>query len=123
MKYDNICYTGINALPSGNHTKKQFLQITDEFKSDCPEFVKMKRCKSCKKYKKMLESDFKRQAKMNRKITLRKDAKFTNQRNKCNKCKNGKTRKCNLKDLMSYAGANPGKCHNDIEILNYNTIQ
>jgi hypothetical protein len=67
----------------------------------------------------MLKSDFKRQAKMNRKITLRNDTKFTNQLNKCNKCKNTKTRKCNLKDLMSYAGANPGKCpeqYRDIEL-------
>ncbi len=35
---DIICYTGIGAIKTGNHTKKQFLKIMNrEFKKKCPE--------------------------------------------------------------------------------------
>lgn len=55
MTSDDICYTGIGALKSGNHTKKQFLTIMDKTsKKDCPEHIKFVKCKSCQKLKRMV---------------------------------------------------------------------
>ena len=38
------------------------------------------------------------------------EAKLLKQMNKCNRCKNNKTKRCNLKNYMLYSGAEFGKC-------------
>ena len=36
------------------------------------------------------------------------------QTKKCNRCKNNKSKKCNLKKYMLYTGAENGKCNKDV---------
>ena len=50
MNTDNICYTGVGSIKSGNHTKKQFLNIMNKnSKKECSIYNKSLKCKSCKK--------------------------------------------------------------------------
>ena len=50
MNKNDICYTGIGSLKSGNHTKKQYLEVMNKtFKKECPIYIKSLKCKSCKK--------------------------------------------------------------------------
>ena len=64
MNADNICYTGIGSLKSGNHTKKQYLEIMDKnFKKKCSIYIKSLKCKSCKKSMEMNTKEVKKQIK------------------------------------------------------------
>jgi hypothetical protein len=46
-----ICYTGIGSRKSGNHTRKQYLNVMKKhFKNDCSKYKKSLKCRSCKKY-------------------------------------------------------------------------
>ena len=47
---NNICYTGIGSVKTGNHTKKQFLELMNRnLKKNCSVYIKSLKCKSCKK--------------------------------------------------------------------------
>jgi hypothetical protein len=62
MSIDNICYTGIGSLKTGNHTKKQYLEVMDKnFKKECSVYTKSLKCKSCKKSKEMNTKEVKKQ--------------------------------------------------------------
>ncbi len=48
MKSNSICYTGIGALPNGEHTTKQFLNMANAtMKKQCATYKKSLKCKSC----------------------------------------------------------------------------
>jgi hypothetical protein len=51
---NNVCYTGINSVKTGNYTKKEYLKTMDKyFKKECAVYIKSLKCKSCKKSKEM----------------------------------------------------------------------
>ena len=117
MISDDICYTGIGSLESGNHTKKQFLNIMDKTsKKDCSTHLKTVKCKSCQKLKRMVTLDVKKQIKARLKnktykISKKTEQKIIKQRSRCDKCKKkSTTRKCKLKDYLVYSGAEVGMC-------------
>ena len=112
---DNICYNGVGSLESGNHTKKQYLDVMNKnFKKDCSIYIKSLKCKSCKKAKKMASALVKKSIKNKTyKIPNKIQTKILNQINKCKKCKNNNTRKCNLKNYILFSGAELGICPKD----------
>jgi len=73
MNADNICYTGIGSLKSGNHTKKQYLEIMDKnFKKKYTIYIKSLKCKSCKKIIEMNTKEVKKQIKAQKKKKTKK---------------------------------------------------
>ena len=110
MNAYNICYTGIGAIKSGNHTKKQFLKIMNKTsKKDCSVYIKSLKCNSCKIN---LKNRIKGLQLKNKpyKMTNKRERKLLNKKNRCNKCKNNNTKKCNLKKYILYSGAKLGIC-------------
>lgn len=88
MNKNEICYTGVGSVKTGNHTKKQYLEVMNKnYKKKCSIYIKSLKCKSCKT---MMNT--------------------TEQLNKCKRCKNNKTKKCNLKKYILFSGAEFGKC-------------
>jgi transcription elongation factor Elf1 len=78
---------------------------------DCSAYIKSLKCKSCKRYKKMLIKENKKYIKAQLKNKTYKTSKKTIKESfKCEKCKYTNTKKCNLKDYMSFSGAELGKC-------------
>jgi hypothetical protein len=119
IKY--ICYTGIGARKSGNHTRKQYLNVMNKhFKKDCSKYTRALKCKSCKKYKEFVTRNVKKiikfqLAKKPYKMSKKTEEKMVKQMKKCAFCKNKKTRKCDLKKYIEFSGAVLGKCaDNDI---------
>lgn len=111
MNKNNICYTGMDSLKTGNHTQKQYLAVMNKnFKKECPIYIKSLKCKSCKKLIKMTNAKLKK----NHTKKSKKEDNFLKQMDKCNRCKNKKTKKCNLKNYILYSGAEFGKCE-DLE--------
>jgi len=117
MNPTNICYTGTDSLKTGNHTKKQFLDIMNKYlKKGCSNNLKFMKCKSCKKLQKIVTADVSKQIKAKLKNKTYKtpsktEQRIIKQRSKCEKCKkNTRTRKCKLKDYMLYSGAEVGLC-------------
>jgi hypothetical protein len=107
MNKNNICYTGMGSLETGNHTQKQYLAVMNKnSKKECSIYIKSLKCKSCKKWKKMLNAKLKK----NTQKMSKKEDNFLKQMDKCNRCKNNKTKKCNLKNYILYSGAKFGKC-------------
>ncbi len=115
-KDDNICYTGIHSVKSGNYTKKKYLETMNKhFKKECSVYIKSLKCDSCKKSIKMTSKEVKKVLKAFIKKKTYKTTKNTQQKilkqlNKCRKCKNTKTKKCNFKNYILYSGAEFGKC-------------
>jgi hypothetical protein len=116
MDKNNICYTGIAAKKTGNHTKKQYLEVmNNNFNKDCSVYIKSLKCKSCKKnlemnnkeHKKHIEAQLKNKP---YKLSNKTEKKLLEQRSKCKKCKNKNTKKCNLEKYILFSGANFGKC-------------
>ena len=117
MDTNNICYNGIGTVKkTGNHTKKQYLEVMNKnFKKKCSDYIKSVKCKSCKKSIEMNSKEVKKQIKAQiknktYKMSNKTEAKLLKQMNKCNRCKNNKTKRCNLKNYMLYSGAEFGKC-------------
>ena len=116
MNKNDICYTGIGSLKSGNHTQKQYLEVMNKtFKKECPVYIKSLKCKSCKKITEHNTKEVKKQVKAllkNKTYNMSKKAeiKLFNQSNTCKRCKNNKTKKCNFKNYILYSGAEFGKC-------------
>jgi hypothetical protein len=116
MNTENICYTGIGSRKTGNHTEKQYLEVMNKnHKKKCSVFIKSLKCKSCKKSVKMNTEEAQKQLKaqlQNKtyKISHDKEKKLLKQISKCKRCKNNKTKKCNLKNYMLFSGAEFGKC-------------
>jgi len=53
MNKNNICYTGVGSVKTGNHTRKKYLEVMNKnYKKDCSLYIKGLKCKSCKKVKK-----------------------------------------------------------------------
>lgn len=113
----NICYTGIGARKNGNHTRKQYLHVMKKnFKKGCSRYIKSLKCKSCKKYKEMVNKITKKVinahlAKKTYKIAKKTEDKLVSQMGKCNICKNNKTKTCNFKNYIEFSGAEIGKCN------------
>jgi hypothetical protein len=57
----NICYTGTGSLKSGNHTKKQYMDVMDKkYREKCAVHTKSLQCKSCQKSTKMNSEEAKK---------------------------------------------------------------
>ena len=116
MDIDNICYTGDASLKTGNHTKKQYLDIMNKnYKKKCSVYIKSLKCKSCKKSKEMNDKEVKKQinAQLKNKtykMSNKTEKKLLKQISKCKRCKNNKTKKCNLDNYLLFSGAELGKC-------------
>ena len=119
MNKNNICYTGIGSVKTGNHTKKQYLEVMNKnFKEDCPIYMKSLKCKSCKKSIEMNSKEVKKQINAHLKnktykMSKKTEKKLLEQISKCKVCKNkknNKTKKCNLKNYLLYSGAELGDC-------------
>lgn len=112
----NICYGGMGALKSGNHTQKEFLDIMEQrYKRACPLYIKSLTCTPCKKVIKQVNDEINKQIhykKLNKtyKLSKKKDSAIRNLRTKCLKCKNKTRRKCKLSDYIAFSGAEEGKC-------------
>jgi len=111
----SVCYDGIGALESGNHTTQEFLKVMDKTSGkDCPRYLKSLKCKSCKKYRKTFKKETKeiRLAEKNG-VPFTMSKKLKEEQIKleriCNKCRKT-TRKCNLKMYLTYSGAHKGNC-------------
>ena len=62
MNTNNICYTGVGSVKTGNHTKKQYLKVMNKnYKKKCSIYIKSLKCKSCKKSIKMNTKEAKKQ--------------------------------------------------------------
>lgn len=113
---NNICYSGLNSVKTGNYTKKAYLEAMNKhFKKECSVYIKSLKCKSCKKSIEMNTKEIKKQinSKLKNKtykITKNREEKLLGQIVKCKRCKNNKTKKCNLKNYMLFSGADLGKC-------------
>jgi len=116
MNTNNICYTGDGSIKSGNHTKKQYLEVMNKkFKEECSVHIKSLKCKSCKKSIEMNTKEVKKQINAHLKnktykMSTKTEKKLLNQISKCKRCKNNKTKKCNLKKYLLFSGAELGKC-------------
>ena len=116
MDTNNICYTGIGSVKTGNHTKKQYLEVMNKnFKKECSVYIKSLKCKSCKKSKEMNTKQVKKQIQAQLKnktykMSNKTETKLMKQLSKCKRCKNNKTKKCNLKKYILFSGAEIGKC-------------
>ena len=116
MDTNNICYDGTGSVKTGNHTQKQYLEVMNKnFKKECSIYIKSLKCKSCKKSLYMGTKEVKKQIKAHLKNKTYKmsnmaERKLIKQSSKCKRCKNNKTKKCNLKNYILYSGAEFGKC-------------
>ena len=113
---DNICYTGEGSKKNGNHTTKEYLEIMDNhFVKECPVYMSSLQCKPCKKSIEFNSKEVKKQIKAQIKNKTYKVSKKTEKKmltliNKCKRCKNKNTKKCDLKSYLSFSGAQIGKC-------------
>lgn len=106
----NICYTGIGAKKSGQHTKKQFLSAMKSSKRDCALFIKSLTCKACQKSKNLTAIFTKKSnTKKNSIDKYLKDIQRLTE--KCRKCKNKTRKQCTLENFLEYSGAFHGNCN------------
>ena len=65
MNTNNICYTGVGSVKTGNHTKKQYLEVMNKNyqKRSVLVYMKSLKCKSCKKSLEMNTKQVKKQVK------------------------------------------------------------
>ena len=118
MNTNSICYTGDGSVKSGNHTKKQYLEIMNKiYKKKCSIYIKSLKCASCKKSIKLNDKEIKKQLKhqsevKNRtyKISKKTEEKLMKQMSKCRRCKHNTTKKCNFNNYILFSGAELGKC-------------
>jgi hypothetical protein len=116
MNTNNICYTGFDSVKTGNHTKKQYLEVMNKnFKKRCSVHMKSLKCNSCKKNLELNSKEVKKQinAQLKNKtykMSKKAENKILKQMSKCSRCKNNKTKKCNLKNYILFSGAEFGKC-------------
>ena len=117
MDTNNICYDdGIGSVKTGNHTQKQYLEVMNKnFKKECSIYIKSLKCKSCKTNLYMGTKEVKKQIKAylknkTYKMSNMTERKLIKQSSKCGRCKNNKTKKCNLKNYILFSGAEYGKC-------------
>ena len=121
MNANNICYTGVGSVKTGNHTKKQYLEVMNKnYKKKCSIYIKSLKCKSCKKSRKMINNEVKKQIRANLKnrtykMSVGTESKLVKQMNKCKRCKNKNTKKCTFKNYLLFSGAEIGKCENNID--------
>lgn len=114
---DNICYTGMHAKSSGQHTKKEFLDIMEKnYSVLCSTSKKKLSCDPCKQHKKLYAVYVKKLLAYTRKggksYKMPKDLenKIADKWRKCEKCSKKNTKKCSLEEFLEYSGAEPGKC-------------
>ena len=64
MNKNNICYTGVGSVKTGNYTQKKYLELMNkQFKKECSVYMKSLKCKSCKKNTEMNSKEIKKQLK------------------------------------------------------------
>ncbi len=112
---DNICYDGIGANKTGNHTRKQFLAIANTFKHECSRYVRSLKCKSCKKSRELNTKQVYKQINATRKNKIYKMSKKVEKKlleymHKCNQCKSKNLKPCTVDKYLAYSGATAGKC-------------
>ena len=116
MDKNNICYTGIGSRKTGNHTKKQFLDVMNKnFSRKCSQYMKVKKCKSCKKSLDMNAREVKKHVNAQLKhkpytMTYNTETRILRQMKKCKKCKTKNTKKCKIENYILFSGADPGIC-------------
>jgi hypothetical protein len=93
--------------------------MNKHLKKDCSKYKKSLKCKSCKKNQEMATRNFKKQMKAQLekktyKMSKKTEEKFFTQIEKCNTCRNKKTRKCDFKKYIEFSGAELGKCSNSL---------
>jgi predicted solute-binding protein len=112
MNTNNICYTGIGSVKTGNYTKSQYLKVMNKkFKKECSVYIKSLKCKSCKKSIEMTKKQIKAYLKNKTyKMSNKKKKILLTQITKCKRCKNNNTKKCNLNNYILFSGAELGKC-------------
>jgi hypothetical protein len=113
---NNVCYTGTNSVKTGNYTKKTYVTAMNKFfKKECAVYMKSLKCASCKKSKEMnskevMKQIMKQMKNKTYKMSSSTEKRLLNQMSKCKRCKNNKTKKCNLKNYLLFSGAEMGKC-------------
>ena len=118
MTTNTICYTGLGSNKSGNHTEANYLEVMNKtFKKKCSAYIKSLKCNSCIKSIKINSKEVKKQInaqlkKKTYKMSKKTEKKLLNQINKCDRCKNKNTKKCNLDNYLLFSGAEIGKCKN-----------
>ena len=116
MSPNNICYTGNGSLKSGNHTKKQYLDVMDKlYREKCAIHNKSLKCKSCQTSSKMNTKEVKKQIKAQQnnktyKMSKKIENQLLKQMEKCKRCKTKNTKKCNFNNYLRFSGAELGKC-------------
>ena len=108
---NRICYTGIGARKTGEHTIAQYLAVMDKTSGvDCPAYYESFRCKPCKTKKKMSKKLIQKFSKNpSYKISKKYNDRLNLIHKKCDTCKFKNTRKCTLKKYIRYSGALPGE--------------
>ena len=125
MNTNNICYTGVGSVTSGNHTKKQYIKVMNKnFKKACSVYIKSVKCNACKKSTEMNTKEAKKQINAQSKnktykMSIKREKQLLNQMNKCKRCKNKNTRRCNINEYIAFSGAELGKCKNSIRLADY----
>ena len=111
-KNNNVCYTGFNSVKTGNYTKKKYLEsMNKNFKKECSVYMKSLKCKSCKKSIEMNTKEGRKQLKnKSYKMSKKTEDRLVKQISICKRCKNNKTKKCNLNNYILFSGAEIGKC-------------
>ncbi len=113
---DNICYTGLHSVKSGNYTKKAYLETMNKnFRKKCAQYIKSLKCTSCKKSRKMNTKEVRKQIKAQLKNKTYKMSDTTEKKilavmGQCKQCRNKNTNPCNLKNYLLFSGAELGKC-------------
>lgn len=106
-----ICYTGIGAKPTGNHSESEFMNIMNrEYRKECAEYMQSPKCNACRRLTRRAVSQNRKTLKS---ILIGKKVKKTPMDSieiiRCKKCKMlGK--KCNLSEYMDFSGAEKGPC-------------
>lgn len=114
MNKTSFYYTGVGSRKTGNHTKKQFLEVMNKnFSRKCPQYMKSKKCKSCKISLDMNTKEGKKHIRAQLKhkpytMSYNTETRILKQMKKCKKCKTKNTKKCNVKDYILFSGAETG---------------
>ena len=110
-----ICYDGVGALESGNHTPRQYLNVMNKhFKRECPRYFRGLKCAACKHQKALFKKEIRgiRKAEAaNLPYERPKEDEQLEKRlsKKCHQCKKTK-RKCTLKQYLKFSGATRRTC-------------
>lgn len=103
-----IYYTGIGTYKNNNeYNTNEFMKLmNNKFDKKCSEYINTEKCKICKTSKdKNMEYIRKKMNNSNYILSKNEENKLVKLIDKCNTCKNKKTKKCNLNQYIEYSGA------------------